>query len=348
MRAPRAWAMGCAALLSSACLATPEDIGRTDQAVIYGTDSRTFTFNAAQSHVWESRSVAMLFIEGAPVTDLVSGGPCLEIDPQCKLPVVTFNALDLADTKPLCGPGSPAPVVGYGEPTSDYNYNSCTAFIVGPDLMATANHCIATAAECADATVVFGFDKPSAATVTPSTVPGSQVYYCQSVVAGEKVDNKDWTVFKVDRVIKDRPVLPVRRLSKAGVGTDVVLIGHPWGLPKMVAPDAKVVQNPNTATNVWSDEWFEANVDSFAGSSGSPVINALTGTVEGILVEGNTDWKKITPPGCWTENVCGATSCSPTDNDAEHVTSSYLVATRKPGLTEPVPLDPASTITLIY
>lgn len=64
------------------------------------------------------------------------------------------------------------------------------------------------------------------------------------------------------------------------------MIGHPVGLPLKVADDA-VVSDPGDGQT-----YFEANLDTYGGNSGSAVFNARTGLIEGILVRGAQDFKK--------------------------------------------------------
>jgi V8-like Glu-specific endopeptidase len=77
------------------------------------------------------------------------------------------------------------------------------------------------------------------------------------------------------------------------------VIGYPSGLPAKLAGGAKVF---GTA----SPFFFSANLDTFGGNSGSPVFNAGSNRVVGILVRGAADYR---PQGnCNVVNVLANTS----------------------------------------
>ncbi len=49
-------------------------------------------------------------------------------------------------------------------------------------------------------------------------------------------------------------------------------------------------------------EFFVANLDTYGGNSGSPVVDARTYVVEGILVRGEDDF--VQNDGCYVSLVC--------------------------------------------
>ena len=77
-------------------------------------------------------------------------------------------------------------------------------------------------------------------------------------------------------------------------------MGHPSGLPLKFANGAQVKDTSNAS-------YFVANLDTYGGNSGSPVFNEDDGTVEGILVRGDTDF--VRDNGCFISNVCPTTGC---------------------------------------
>ena len=54
--------------------------------------------------------------------------------------------------------------------------------------------------------------------------------------------------------------------------------------------------------------FFVANLDTYAGNSGSPVFNTDTGLIEGILVRGEQDFV-FTQAGCYLSNACPSDGC---------------------------------------
>ncbi|MCC6622831.1 MAG: trypsin-like peptidase domain-containing protein [Deltaproteobacteria bacterium] len=188
----------------------------------------------------------------------------------------------------------------------------CTGFRVGPNLIATAGHCIGSSGECAQTSFVFGFRMDDASTVR-SVVPNDDVYRCAAIVARAETSTDDWAIIRVDRpIVGAKPTLPVRRFGKVGNGAPLVLAGYPGGLPLKVAAGATVRTNSH-------NNFFETNVDAYGGNSGSPVVDAATGVVEGILVRGNSDFDYVASQGCYVSNECPDTGC-PGWEDASRTT----------------------------
>lgn len=178
----------------------------------------------------------------------------------------------------------------------------CTAFAVGSDLVATAGHCI-SASNCATSAFVFGFEMLDAGTVR-SQVPADDVYFCAAIVARAETTTDDYAVIRVDRPISGRPALPIRRSGVIPLGAAVGVTGHPAGLPLKIAGGATVRRNDHAF-------YFQSNLDTYGGNSGSPVFNAADGVVEGILVRGNTDFVSIGKgrSACNVSNQCNDSGC---------------------------------------
>ena len=203
----------------------------------------------------------------------------------------------------------------------------CSGFPVGPDLIATAGHCV-DSSTCdiggGQAAFVFGYHMLSA-TGVQSTVGADDVYFCEQVV--QRVENtvEDWAVVKLTRNLVGHTPLNFRRLDgvdRVPTGTPVLVSGHPMGLPVKIAGGATVKNNSNGA-------YFDSNLDTYGGNSGSPVVNAdrLANNeifVEGILVRGATDL--TVSGGCYTSNTCSDTVGCSGDGTFEDVTRTYLFA----------------------
>jgi hypothetical protein len=190
-----------------------------------------------------------------------------------------------------------------------------TAFLVGPDLVATAGHVAnPETATCAEMRFIFGYQATSQGEA-PSSVPAANVYKCSSIVV-EEVDmdsqdkeQLDFAVVRLDRAVTGRAVLPFRRAGVASTSNAFVplLIGHPDGAPVKVARGGLTFAGSGPYV-------FLASIDAFSSNSGSPVWNTATGTVEGILTTGETDYYFNYPPndpdGCLMVNSCNeVTGC---------------------------------------
>jgi Trypsin-like peptidase domain len=159
----------------------------------------------------------------------------------------------------------------------------CTAFVVAPDVIATAGHCVPL---LGSSRIVFGFrnEKNSGQVQIPAVIPASQVYRSGQVLA-QKYDpaGADYALVRVDRPMIGHLPLKLHADGDIARGTFVYVLGHPSGLPEKLADGAIV-------NDVVSNGYFISNLDTFGGNSGSPVFNQASNTVEGILVRGGRDY----------------------------------------------------------
>lgn len=155
----------------------------------------------------------------------------------------------------------------------------CTASLVAPDLVLTAGHC-ASKESCPGKKFVFGFEM-GAGGEWPSKIPASDIYSCAEIVAASNGNTRDFAVIRLDRPVTGREPLILNRGPAPESGAGVFVIGTPLGLPLKVADGARV-------RRVGEDS-FLTDLDTYGGNSGSPVFNARTGLVEGILIGGGQD-----------------------------------------------------------
>ena len=170
----------------------------------------------------------------------------------------------------------------------------CSGFLVGPKTLVTAGHCMLSKNECSNYKWVFGF-KESTIELT-----SSQVYSCKKITAQRYVYNEkevsDYAVIELDRKVEGYIPLSRRKTGYVLPNTSLVTIGHPMGLP-MKAIDGGVVSRMNDIERetklkslLLRSHYFTANLDTYGGSSGSPVFNKRNGKVEGILIQGADDF----------------------------------------------------------
>lgn len=175
----------------------------------------------------------------------------------------------------------------------------CSGFLVAPDTVVTAGHCITNKSDCADTRLVFDFKMIEAGRNIES-VPADHVFSCAKVIRTVQQDEgADFAVVKLDRPVTHVTPLKINRDRPVQVGDSLNIVGYPSGLPLKFAGGAQVRRV--------TTEFFEANLDSYAGNSGSAVFNAATGDVEGVLVRGETDF---TSHGtCQVSNQCQDDEC---------------------------------------
>lgn len=174
------------------------------------------------------------------------------------------------------------------------NLGSCSGFLAGPKTLVTAGHCAKNILDCENNKWVFGFKD------TTTELSKDQVYSCKKIITQKNIyDDKevsDYAVIELDRPVKGYVPLKLRKHGRVMLNTPLVVIGHPLGLP-MKATDGGTVNRMNDLERknpiksfILRAHYFNANLDAYGGNSGSPVFNKRSGEVEGILIEGETDF----------------------------------------------------------
>ncbi|MCK5860938.1 MAG: trypsin-like peptidase domain-containing protein [Candidatus Hydrogenedentes bacterium] len=206
-----------------------------------------------------------------------------------------------------------------GEPFGDQPTAAfCTGFMVGEDLIVTAGHCYSTSS-LANVRFVFGYWMLDATTPRLDFLE-SEVYQGIEVVSYSPSGEYDHSVVRVDRpiTVPDAQAFVVRREGSIQPGEYVGVIGHPSGLPMKLAFGDTYVRSSG------ADGYFVANLDTYGGNSGSPVINATTGMLEGILVRGATDFILNDTDDCFLSNAYANDTGRGEDVTKATVFSAYI------------------------
>lgn len=241
--------------------------------VIYGSDNRTNMYEIKDQKILEiSKSIAAL--------------------------IVKENVQDIILTTPygirhnLCHDEK-----FYDEPTAA----NCTAFLIAPDLIATAGHC-AEEELCVRFSVVFGFEINKIG-ANPADIKSKDIYHCKKVIAAEKDPFVDFGILQLDRPVYDRPILKLKKETGIKPGENVWALGFPAGLPlKMTGPGS-------VRSLARGGEYFVTTLDSFGGNSGSPIFNSQTNEIEGILVRGEADFEWDNEKNCRAVKRCAENEC---------------------------------------
>lgn len=172
----------------------------------------------------------------------------------------------------------------------------CSGGMVGTDLIVTAGHCYDDT-DLPYVYFVFGYVMEDATTPV-LTFPSDGVYQGVEVAGHQLAGSLDYSIIRVDRPITAPGARPfaIRRESAISVGDHVGVIGHPSGLPMKIAFGNNTVVRAND-----NEGFFVANLDTYHGNSGSPVINPETGLLEGILVRGEIDY--LSHGNCFVSNT---------------------------------------------
>ncbi len=200
---------------------------------------------------------------------------------------------------------------------------SCSGTLIASDRVATAGHCLRKfyhrGLRCSDFRVMF--NATNTALVKGRRIPTKHVYRCAEVLAGgfSEASGLDWAVFRLDRAVPSSVARPAVVSSLlVNRGDPLVIIGHPSGLPRKYADDASVLGISDEGRGTYH---FSADLDAFAGNSGSGVFNQTTREMVGILVAGFPDYdgngcEEHYPAGLAGEVVSGAVNLFPWANNS--------------------------------
>jgi len=250
---------------------------------IYGTDDRKDEYEVLDTQL---KAVGDSTVALIPIDEMTDNG-----DETWSIPSITLAETYLADNgRPLCA----------DEPFIDQpDVANCTGFLVAPNIVATTGHCISDSSECSGMAFVFGYTMINSSTPVV-TFDDSDVYFCTEIIARLQTTDSDWALIQLDREVLDHAPLVTRRSGKVSDLQDLAVIGHTLGLPRKYADNAWVQDNIPT-------ESFYANLDTYIGNSGSPVINMDTYEVEGLLFSGNPDFVSV--GDCDRSAQCPDTGC---------------------------------------
>ena len=267
--------------------------GGDGKADIYGEDSRREVNDPSVPDQVRSRarSVALVFNTQSifDVTEenvLFSG--------------FTLNDKVTRDTgAPLCEEEafSKQPAPGY-----------CTAFLIAPDLVATAGHCINGHTRCEQMGFAFDYAKKSASEET-RLVDQNNFYRCEELIGRvynpreepEALASReywyDWAVIRLNRPVLDRDPVQLMEGERLKRGDALHVLGHPMGIA-MKLTEGRVVTDDK-------DRYMNSDVDIYQGNSGSPVFDTETGAVHGIVIRGSGGNSfEITREGCSRSKHC--------------------------------------------
>ncbi len=179
----------------------------------------------------------------------------------------------------------------------------CSAFLVDSDIVVTAGHCVPSLYICQRTKFIFGYELQSP-NHDPSTIPLEDVYTCRDIIQVEYggAGEIDYAIIQLDRNVLGRKPLQIRRSGIVSIGSPLLVIGHPSGLPKKVSSGA--------AVRSMGDFYFISNLDTYGGNSGSAVFNSQSGLVEGVLVRGEVDYKLDERRNCNVSFRCSDHSCA--------------------------------------
>lgn len=254
--------------------------------VQYGQDSRTEPFQHSDSKLKEMAASVAIFVRSENVK--ISGN-------SVRLEGYTLN--EMSEMGWLVS-GASVPMCSDELFASQLAPGFCTGFLVREDMLVTAGHCLQKT-PCSDINIVFDFQMQADNSL--AALSAEDVFKCEEIIAQVSPNQEnqylDYAIIKLDRPT-GRAGLDYVTEDLLEAQNNVAVLGYPSGLPLKIASNAFVMSNDS------NDPFFVTNLDTFGSNSGSPVINAITYQVEGILVRGTTDYVLSDGGSCVQVNRC--------------------------------------------
>ena len=254
---------------------------------IYGEDNRQEVYQASEKHQLLARSTAVMVSE-TKISRMTPVSGQVELE-QTSLRSWLETGLESSNKlmSPVLKSASEAKVTFCeGTPFVEQpNPGMCSGFLIAPDLIVTAGHCVEVENFCNEYKWVFDFKVDEATQTAGLDIKEENIYSCKRVISAalSSALDIDYGLIQLDRPVTGRAPLKIRNELKVADASPLVVIGSPSGLPTKVAAGANVRNNTHPF-------YFNANLDTFQGNSGSAVFNDETGIVEGILVRGEEDF----------------------------------------------------------
>ena len=192
--------------------ATIAGVLKANQKVIYGMDDRVDVFQLSAGPALDDVQSVVALFRDANVTDNGNG-------------TSTLRTQNFGTAHNLCA----------GERFRDQPVGAfCSGFLVAPDIIATAGHCV-TAANVTTIRFVFGFRMRNA-TTAETVINNGEIYRGVALLGREEVGTgPDWALVRVDRAVTNHRIAPIRRDGRVGDNQALHVIGHPTGLPTKFA-----------------------------------------------------------------------------------------------------------------
>ncbi len=216
----------------------------------------------------------------------------------------------------------PSPQMCAGEPFANerfLNY-ACTGFLIAPDLLVTAGHCVyavntpnqelknETGLSCKTFAWLFDYADSKTSLAQTAGLNANRLFGCKQIIYAtqtEKAPFLDYALIQLDRPAFGRSSFKIAS-NLPQIGSSVSMIGYPFGMPVQFSDHARVTLDQPARDS------FLTNLDAFPGNSGSPVLNAKFEVV-GILIGGTPteDFYTDKKSGCQHVNRCddGGKSC---------------------------------------
>ena len=162
---------------------------------------------------------------------------------------------------------------------------NCSAFLIGPNLLGTAGHCIEKGSKINLEEFYAVFDyKVKSHGQSEFIVKKEDIFELKSTrqFLFDFPGDKDVAVIELDREVKGRTPLKLSN-NRPTVGEELYILGFPFGLAMKYQDNGYVTSESSPFGGVDS---FVLDLDIFSVNSGSAIFSAKSNEIVGILVRG--------------------------------------------------------------
>jgi len=180
----------------------------------------------------------------------------------------------------------------------------CTSFLIDRNKVLTAGHCV-NEKTCPSIKFVFDYQINDDRKISYQ-IADAQIYGCKKVIYQSKDETSDIAYIELDRDVRSDRYLFQLSSEPLQLRDSLFVMGFPSGLPLKLSGGAEVRELFET--------FFKANLDTFGGSSGSPVFKDGSSDVVGLLVRGEDDFQLSSQKTCFETKKCENDQCQGEDS----------------------------------
>jgi V8-like Glu-specific endopeptidase len=183
----------------------------------------------------------------------------------------------------------------------------CTGFLVAPNIVATAGHCMLTENDCAQFSWVKNYYTygPIQQRFRKHKFAQNEVYQCEKILITHRdyMTGSDFALVQLKSEVVNSKPLPLASALQSRIGDPISSYGFPTGIPM------KIIEKGSIRDLPLGRPFLVSNLDTFQGNSGSPIFNQAQQVI-GLLVRGDKDFVWREDGKCKLVHTCQDNECS--------------------------------------
>lgn len=174
--------------------------------------------------------------------------------------------------------------------------------MIAKDRILTAGHCISNESYCKNYAFVFDYEVDTSDGNKNSLLDPEDFYTCKQIIHSEDSSNGyDFAIIQTDRPVIGRNPMPIEMNDTIQKDTELMVVGHPLGLPLKLARDGEILRKEKNG-------FYYGALDTYHANSGSAIYDTSTKKIVGVLVSGDQDF--VLDGICMRSKKCSKDSCN--------------------------------------